>query len=120
VAKYLNPEIGPTAHPEVRCNAEGYATSLTPASISGSTKTFVPYHSLGQCWYASIGIKYICQLILRINIMKLRNIIFALLAFVALCFVGCSDDETPTLLDEVQVSSSYISLPMDRCTTLSP
>ncbi len=45
--------------------------------------------------------------------MKLRNIIPALLASVALCFVGCSDDETPTLLDEVQVSSSYISLPMD-------
>lgn len=45
--------------------------------------------------------------------MKFRNIIPALLASVALCFVGCSDDETPTLLDEVQVSSSYISLPMD-------
>lgn len=45
--------------------------------------------------------------------MKFRNIIPALLASVALCFVGCSDDETPTLLDEVQVSSSYISLPMN-------
>lgn len=45
--------------------------------------------------------------------MKIRNIIPVLLASVALCFVGCSDDETPTLLEEVQVSSSYISLPID-------
>lgn len=44
--------------------------------------------------------------------MKFRNIIPALLASVALCFVGCSDDETPTLLDEVQVSSSYVTIPL--------
>ena len=60
VAKYLNPEIGtdPRILKYEGVDAEGYATFSTPASISGSTKTFVPYHSLGQCWYASIGIKY--------------------------------------------------------------
>lgn len=60
VAKYLNPEIGTEARilKYEGVDAQGYATFSTPSSISGSTKTFVPYHSLGQCWYASIGIKY--------------------------------------------------------------
>ncbi|MBM6993593.1 MAG: TonB-dependent receptor [Prevotella sp.] len=60
VAKYLNPEIGtdPRVLKYEGVDAEGYATFSTPSSISGSTKTFVPYHSIGQCWYASIGIKY--------------------------------------------------------------
>ena len=39
-------------------DADGYATYSTPAAISGSTQTFQPYHAIGQCWYASIGIKY--------------------------------------------------------------
>lgn len=61
VSKYLNPEIGtdPRILKYEGVDAEGYATFSTPASINGSTKTFVPYHSLGQCWYASVGIKYI-------------------------------------------------------------
>ena len=60
VAKYLNPEIGSEARilKYEGVDGDGYATFSTPASISGSTQTFVPYHSLGQCWYASIGIKY--------------------------------------------------------------
>ncbi len=61
VMKYLNPEIGSDARILTYdgVDADGYATFSTPASISGSTKTFVPYHAIGQCWYASIGIKYI-------------------------------------------------------------
>ena len=39
-------------------DAEGYPVFSTPASISGNTTKWKPYHSLGQCWYASIGIKY--------------------------------------------------------------
>jgi hypothetical protein len=39
-------------------DADGYATFSTPAAINGSTNNWKPYHSLGQCWYASIGIKY--------------------------------------------------------------
>jgi hypothetical protein len=60
VAKYLNPEIGSEARilKYEGVDAEGYPTFSTPASISGSTKTWVPYHSIDQCWYASIGIKY--------------------------------------------------------------
>lgn len=61
VAKYLNPEIGtdPRILKYEGVDAEGYATFSTPASIHGNTKTFVPNVALSQCWYASIGIKYI-------------------------------------------------------------
>ena len=39
-------------------DADGYATFSTPAAVSGDIKTFLPYHAIGQCWYASIGVKY--------------------------------------------------------------
>lgn len=39
-------------------DADGYATFSTPAAINGDTKTWVKYHDLSQCWYASIGAKY--------------------------------------------------------------
>ncbi|MDE6647230.1 MAG: TonB-dependent receptor, partial [Prevotella sp.] len=61
VSKYLNPAIGNEARilKYEGVDAEGYATFSTPAAINGGTKTFVPNHALGQCWYASIGVKYI-------------------------------------------------------------
>ena len=61
VSKYLNPEIGSEARILTydHTDEEGYAVFKTPASITGSTQTFVPNHSIGQCWYASLGIKYI-------------------------------------------------------------
>ena len=61
VSKYLNPEIGsdPRILKYEGVDAEGYATFSTPSSISGDTKTFVPNKAIGQCWNASIGIKYI-------------------------------------------------------------
>lgn len=37
---------------------DGYATFSTPKSINGNTDTWKYNHSLGQCWYASIGLKY--------------------------------------------------------------
>ena len=60
VAKYLNPEIGSEARilRYEGVDAEGVATFSTPASIHGDTKTFTPSYSIGQTWYASIGIKY--------------------------------------------------------------
>ena len=60
VAKYLNPAIGSDARilKYEGVDADGYATFSTPA-ISGTTETFVPNHALGQCWYASVGIKYL-------------------------------------------------------------
>lgn len=61
VAKYLNPEIGSEARilKYEGVDADGVATFSTSSSINGNTKTFTPGYTLGQCWYASIGIKYI-------------------------------------------------------------
>ena len=42
-----------------RTDAEGYPVFSTPNAVSGQTKTWVPNHAIGQCWYASVGIKYI-------------------------------------------------------------
>ncbi len=61
VSKYLNPAIGSDARilKYEGVDADGYATFSAPSAISGSTQTFVPNHALGQCWYASVGIKYL-------------------------------------------------------------
>ncbi|MBR5385001.1 MAG: TonB-dependent receptor [Bacteroidales bacterium] len=60
VSKYLNPEIGSEARilTYKGVNENGVAKFATPESINGSTKTFTLNHALGQCWYASVGIKY--------------------------------------------------------------
>lgn len=60
VAKYLNPAIGSEARilKYEGVDAEGFATFSTPSSINAHTKTFTPSYSLGQCWYALIGVKY--------------------------------------------------------------
>jgi len=39
-------------------DADGYATFSTPSSINGNASNWNSYHTLGQCWYASIGVKY--------------------------------------------------------------
>jgi hypothetical protein len=61
VAKYLNPEIG--SDPRILryegVDTDGVATFSTPAAIHANTQTFTPSYSLGQTWYASIGIRYI-------------------------------------------------------------
>ena len=61
VSKYFNPEIGsdPRILKYEGVDADGYATFSTPKSVNGDVKTFVPNKSVGQCWNASIGIKYI-------------------------------------------------------------
>ena len=60
VAKYLNPEIGSEAKilKYEGVDAQGYATFSTPSSINGNTKTWTTNYGIGQCWYASVGIKY--------------------------------------------------------------
>ena len=61
VAKYLNPEIGSEARilKYEGVDASGVATFSTPSSINGKTQTFTPSYTLGQCWYALVGVKYI-------------------------------------------------------------
>ena len=60
VMKILNPAIGTEARllKYEGADADGYATFSTPKGVTGNTKTFTPNHAIGQCWYASIGIKY--------------------------------------------------------------
>lgn len=59
VSKYMNPDLN-----EGRIltydstDADGYPVFSTPKKVSGSVQTFVPYTAIGQCWYASVGIKY--------------------------------------------------------------
>ena len=61
VSKYLNPALG-SDNPRILkyegLDAEGYATFSTAKAVNGSVETFVPLHAIGQCWYASVGIKY--------------------------------------------------------------
>ena len=63
MSKYLNPDIS-TSTTEARIlqyestDADGYPVLSTPKKVNGTVKTWVPYHNLGQCWYASVGIKY--------------------------------------------------------------
>ena len=61
VSKYLNPAIGSDARilKYEGVDADGYATFSTPKAINGNTETWTYNHALGQCWYASIGIKYL-------------------------------------------------------------
>lgn len=60
VMKILNPAIGTEARllKYEGADADGYATFSTLKGVTGNTKTFTPNHAIGQCWYASIGIKY--------------------------------------------------------------
>ena len=45
--------------------------------------------------------------------MKLKYIIPCFVALVAALFTSCSDDNDPTYLDEIRVSSSYVSIPAE-------
>ena len=60
VAKYLNSAIGSEARilKYEGVDAQGYATFSTPSAINANTETFAPSYSVGQCWYASVGVKY--------------------------------------------------------------
>ena len=60
VAKYMNPDLNSGKILKYEgVDAQGYATFSTPKAVSGNTDTWTLSHTIGQCWYASIGIKYI-------------------------------------------------------------
>ena len=61
VIKYLNPDLGsdPRILKYEGVDADGYATFSTPKAVNASLETFVPLHALSQCWYASVGVKYL-------------------------------------------------------------
>ncbi len=59
VMKYMNPDLnsGRILKYETTDN-QGYPVFSTPSAVTSGVKTFVPYTAIGQCWYASVGIKY--------------------------------------------------------------
>ena len=42
-------------------DAEGYPVFSTPTAVNGSTKAWASNYSIGQCWYASVGVKYMFE-----------------------------------------------------------
>ena len=59
VSKYMNPDLnGGRILKYESTDAEGYPVFSTPKDVNGSVETFVPNKAIGQCWYASVGIKY--------------------------------------------------------------
>lgn len=59
VMKVINPSITDARILTYEgADAEGYATFSTPAAVNGNLQTFTPNYAIGQCWYASVGLKY--------------------------------------------------------------
>ena len=59
VSKYMNPELNEGRILKYEStDSEGYPVFSTSKAVSGNTQTFVPNKAIGQCWYASVGIKY--------------------------------------------------------------
>ena len=59
VSKYMNPELGEGRILKYEgVDKDGYATFSTAASVKPDTQVWVNSIGIGQCWYASIGIKY--------------------------------------------------------------
>ena len=59
VRKYMNPDLndGRILKYE-KTDSEGYPVFSTPKGVVSGVKTFIPNPAIGQCWYASVGIKY--------------------------------------------------------------
>jgi hypothetical protein len=59
VSKYMNPKLNSGRVLKFEhVDQDGYQVFSTPDAVSGSTQTFMHNPSIGQCWYASVGIKY--------------------------------------------------------------
>ena len=59
VSKYMNPKLN--GGRILKCeyvDAEGYPVFSTPDAVNANTQTFMHNPAIGQCWYASVGIKY--------------------------------------------------------------
>ena len=59
VYKYMNPDLGEGRILKYEgYDADGFATFSTPKAVNGDVEIWKKYHGLGNCWYASVGIKY--------------------------------------------------------------
>ena len=59
VSKYMNPNLNSGRILTYEgVNASGVPVFSTPAAVQPGVKTWTYDHSIGQCWYAQIGLKY--------------------------------------------------------------
>ena len=59
VSKYMNPKLnGGRILKFESVDSEGYPVFSTPDAVNANTETFMHNPTIGQCWYASVGIKY--------------------------------------------------------------
>lgn len=59
VSKYLNPALNSGRILKVeRIDPDGVPVFSTPSAVTGDVQTWMPYSSIGQCWYMQVGIKY--------------------------------------------------------------
>ena len=59
VSKYMNPALGEGRILKYEgYDKEGYATFSTPSAVNPNTEVWNKSTGIGQCWYASVGIKY--------------------------------------------------------------
>ena len=59
VSKYMNPKLNSGRILKFEhVDEEGYPVFSAPEAVNGNTEVFMRNPSIGQCWYASVGIKY--------------------------------------------------------------
>ena len=59
VSKFMNPDLNDGRILKFeKVDAEGYPVFSTPGKVNGTIQAFTPSVAIGQCWYASVGIKY--------------------------------------------------------------
>ena len=59
VSKYMNPKLNSGRILKFEhVDSEGYPVFSTPEAVNAKTQTFMHNPAIGQCWYASVGIKY--------------------------------------------------------------
>ena len=59
VSKYMNEKLNEGRILKYEnTDSQGYPVFSTPSAVSANTQTWAPNYSIGQCWYASVGIKY--------------------------------------------------------------
>ena len=60
VSKYMNPDLNEGRILKFdKTDAEGYPVFSTPAAVNPRTEKWVYNRAVGQCWYASIGLRYV-------------------------------------------------------------
>ena len=59
VSMQMNPALDSGRILELKkIRPDGVPVFTTPKAVNGNTQTWTPIHSIGQCWYAQVGIKF--------------------------------------------------------------